>query len=91
MRPTKINQRVFSIETKNNVVIKQHIINNIKIKISWKFLMTSRISTLCNGRYMQVIKSLGYHLSGRWSLCTGGCHIERSLTSKPKGGPQHGR
>ena len=30
--------------------------------------MTSRISTLCSGRYMQVIKSLGHHLSGRWSV-----------------------
>ena len=38
--------------------------------------MTSRISTLCSGRYMQVIKSLGHHLSGRWSRCTGGCYIE---------------
>ena len=42
--------------------------------------MTSRISTLCSGRYMQVIKSLGHHLSGRWSRCTGGRYIERSLT-----------
>ena len=42
--------------------------------------MTSWISTLCSGRYMQVIKSLKYHLSGGWSRCTGGRHIERSLT-----------
>ena len=42
--------------------------------------MTSRISTLCSGRYMQVIKRLGHHLSGRWSRCTGGRYIERSLT-----------
>ena len=34
--------------------------------------MTSRISTLCSGCYMQVIKSLGHHLSGRWLHCTGG-------------------
>ena len=34
--------------------------------------MTSRISTLCSGRYIQVTKSLGHHLSGRWSRCTGG-------------------
>ena len=53
--------------------------------------MTSRISTLCSGRYMQVIKSLGYHLIGRWSRYTGGLYIERSLTYKPMGGPQHGR
>ena len=53
--------------------------------------MTSRISTLCSGRYMQVIKSLGHHLSGRWSRCTGGHYIERCLTLKPKVGPQHGR
>ena len=25
-------------------------------------------------------KNLGYHLSGRWSRCTGGRYIERSLT-----------
>ena len=37
--------------------------------------MTSRISTLCSGRYMQVIKSLGHHLSGRWSRCTFGRYI----------------
>ena len=35
---------------------------------------------------MQVIKSLE-HLSGRWSNCTGGPYIERSLTEKPKGEP----
>ena len=52
--------------------------------------MTSRISTLCSGCYMQVIKSLGHHLSGHWLCCTGGRYIERSLTWKPKGGPQHG-
>ena len=33
---TKINQRVFSFETKNNVVIKQHIINNI-LRIYYDF------------------------------------------------------
>ena len=38
--------------------------------------MTSRISTLCSGRYKQVIKSLAYHLSGRWSRCTGGRYID---------------
>ena len=42
--------------------------------------MTSSISTLCSGHYMQVIKSLGHHLSGRWSGCTGGRYTERSLT-----------
>ena len=42
--------------------------------------MTSRISTLCSGRYMEVIKNLGHHLSGRWSRYTGGRYIERSLT-----------
>ena len=30
--------------------------------------MTSRISTLCRVRYIQVTKTLGHHLSGRWSL-----------------------
>ena len=77
---TRINQPVFSFETKGNVVIKGHIVNDFKTKISWEFLMTSRISTLCSGCYMQVIKSLGHHLSGRWSRCTGGRYIERSLT-----------
>ena len=38
--------------------------------------MTFRISTLCTGRYMQVIKSLDHHLKGRWSRCTGGHYIE---------------
>ena len=75
----KINQRVFSIETKNNVVIKQQIINNIKTKISKELIVTSRVNTLCSGRYMQAIKSLGDHLSGCWSHCTGGRYIERSL------------
>ena len=42
--------------------------------------MTSRISTLCNGHYIQVIESLGHHLSGRWSRCTGGRYRERELT-----------
>ena len=42
--------------------------------------MTFSISTLCSGRYIQVIKSLGHDLSGRWSSCTGGRSIERSLT-----------
>ena len=51
--------------------------------------MTSRIRTLCSGRYMQVIKSLRHHLSGRWSSCTGGRYTERSVTVKHKGGPQH--
>ena len=87
----KINQHVFSFETKGNVVIKQHIINDFKTKISSAFLMTSTISTLCSGCCMQVIKCLGHHLSDRWSRCTGGRCIERSLTYKPKGGPQHGR
>ena len=88
---TKINERVFLFETKNYVVIKQHIINNLKAKISWEFILTSRISTLCSGRYMHVIKCLRHHLSGRWSCCTGGRYIERSLTYNPKGGPQYGR
>ena len=30
----KINQHVFSFETKGNVVIKQHIVNDFKTKIS---------------------------------------------------------
>ena len=34
--------------------------------------MTSRISILCSGHCMQVIKGLGYHLIGRWSRCTDG-------------------
>ena len=42
--------------------------------------MTSRISTLYSGPYMQVIKSLGHHLSGRWSRFTGGRYTERRLT-----------
>ena len=42
--------------------------------------MTSSISTLCSDRYIQVIKGLGHHLSGRWLRCTGGRCIERSLT-----------
>ena len=54
--------------------------NNFKTEISSEFIMTSRISTLCIGRYIQVIKSLGHHLSSRWSRCTGGRYIERSLT-----------
>ena len=87
---SKINQHVFSFETKDNVVIKQHIMNNFKMKISWEFIMTSRIRTLCSDHYMQGIKSLGHHLSGCWSGFTGGRYIERSLTKKPKGGPQHG-
>ena len=37
--------------------------------------MTSTISTLCSGRYMQVVKSLGHHLSVRHSRCTGGRYI----------------
>ena len=76
---TKINQRVFSFETKNIFVIKQHI-NNFKTKTSSEFIMTFSISTLCNGRYMQVIKSLDHYLGGRWPRCTGGRYIERSLT-----------
>ena len=42
--------------------------------------MTSGMSTLCSGCYVQVIKSLEHHLSGRWLHCTGGCYIERRLT-----------
>ena len=91
MIQTKINQHVFLFETKNNFVIKQLIINNFKTKIFLEFIMTSRISTLDSGCFMQVIKSLGHHLSGRWSRCTGGHYIERCLTLKPKVGPQHGR
>ena len=70
----------FSLETKNYVVIKQHIISTFKTKTSSEFIMTSRLSILCNGRYMEVIKNLGHHLSGRWSRCTGGRYIERCLT-----------
>ena len=77
---TKINQHVFSFETKNYAVIKQHIVNNVKRKISSEFIMTSRISVLCRIRCMQLIKSLGHHLIGCWSHCTGGRYIERSLT-----------
>ena len=77
---TKINQRVFSFKTQNYVVIKQHVINNFKTKISREFIMTSRINTLRSGRYVQVIKNLGHHSSGRRSHCTGGRYIERSLT-----------
>ena len=61
------------------------------MKISGKFIMTSRITTLCSGRYMQLIKRLGHYLSGCWLCCTGGRYIERLLTKKPKGGRQHGR
>ena len=53
--------------------------------------MTSRMSTLCSGHNRQVIKSLEHHLSGHWLCCTSGRYIERCLTKKPKGGPQHGR
>ena len=42
--------------------------------------MTSSISTLSSGHYIQVIKSPGHHLSGCWSRCTCGRYIERSLT-----------
>ena len=42
--------------------------------------MTSKISTLCSDRYMQLIKSLGHHLSGRWLRCTCDRYIERLLT-----------
>ena len=67
--------------TKNKkiFVIKQLIINNFKTKISCEF-MTYRIGTLYSGRYMQVIKSLGHHLSGCWLHCTGCRYIERYLT-----------
>ena len=42
--------------------------------------MAFRISYLCSGcRYMQIIKNQGHDLSGRWSRCTGGCYIEKSL------------
>ena len=37
--------------------------------------MTSTISTLCSGCYMQVIKSMGHHLSGHRLRCTGGRYI----------------
>ena len=67
-------------ELEINIVIKRHIINNFKTKISGKFIMTSRRSTLCSGPYMQLIKRLGHHLSGSWSRCTGGRYIERLLT-----------
>ena len=43
--------------------------------------MTSKIRTLCSGRYMQVIKSLGHHLSGHWSRCTSSRYIERRATT----------
>ena len=41
--------------------------------------MTSKTSTLCSGHYMQVIKSLGHHLSDRWSRCTSSRYIEGSF------------
>ena len=69
---TKIHQRIFLFETKNNFVTKQHITYNFRIYLE---NLTSRISTSCSGRYKQVIKSLG-HLSGRWSRCRGGRYIE---------------
>ena len=72
MTLTKINQHVFSFKTQNYVVVKQHIINYFEMKISWKFITNSRISTLRSGHYMQVIKSLGHQASGRWLRCTGG-------------------
>ena len=50
------------------------------MKISSQFIMTFMISTLRSVRYMQVIKSLGHHVSSRWSCCTGGRYIERRLT-----------
>ena len=86
MKLTKINQRAFSFETKNYAVIKQQI----KTYLSGGFITNSWISTLSSGCYMQVIKSLGHHLSGRWSRCTGGHYIERSLTKNSNRRPQHG-
>ena len=55
------------VRNKNYVVMKQHIRNNFKAKISWEFIMTFMISTLCSGRHMQVIKT---HpgTSFKWSL-----------------------
>ena len=132
---------------RNNVVIKQYIINNFKTKISWEFIMTCRISTLCRGRYMQECDyvtignpafCLFFYFTGRhfwgefqhgddvcgrpirtrekggvslsnvlwdagnkkpgtpfkWSLVAmyrWSLGIERTLTQKPKGGPQYGR
>ena len=60
------------VQNKNNFVIKQHVINNFKNKISRELIVISWASTLCSGRYMQVIKSLRYHLSDCWWRCTGG-------------------
>ena len=62
---TKINQHVFSFKTQNYVAIKQHI--TLKGKYL-ENLLTFKISTLCSGRYMQVIKSLGHHLRGCWHI-----------------------
>ena len=42
--------------------------------------MTSKINTFYSSRCMQIIKNLAHNLSGRWSRCTGGQYIERSLT-----------
>ena len=70
----KINQHIFLFETKDYAVIKQHIKN-----LYLENLLTSRISTLCSGCYTQVVKSVGHHLCGCWSRCTGDCYIERSL------------
>ena len=81
----------FCWKQKNYVVTKQHIINSFKEKISWEFILTSRISTLCSGCYISIIKCLRHHLSGHWSRYTVGRYIERSLTYNPKGGPQRGR
>ena len=68
------------VQNKNNFVIKQHVINNFKNKISRELIVISWASTLCSGRYMKVIKSLRYHLSGRWLRCIGGRYIGRGLT-----------
>ena len=68
-RELKLFHRALKIKNFNKTVSLSYlreeysIINNFKTKISWEFIMTSRISTLCSGCYMQVIKSLGHHLS----------------------------
>ena len=70
---TKINQHVFLFEIKKLCCDK----TTYKKLISWEFIITSKISTLCSGCYMQVTKSLEHHLSGCWLDCTGGLYREK--------------
>ena len=85
-RQSKLFRRALKITNLNKAVSLSYlraeysIINNFKMKLPQEFISTSRISTLCSGCYMQVIKSLGHHLNGCWLCCTGSCYIEGSLT-----------